>query len=273
MYEKKISAIKDSIHRPWYYGLSEEIADAIQCFGWGTANNILPYSKGLWQSPPLDHQPLISNLFEDRGTDGCRCKSSLSGCTFATSFRGLTKSFMRIVLTRDELLLLVISVFARPVENNRLLLGGLLRCLTFWQLGLRHTCCDIKRAWEHYGYHGILDEDAFLAERLEKLVEELEAEYHASGKGMEEFVKVNWRAKMKKELDRQTKLDEEEYGQLRREMGIILARSDSDIGFVGEGSIEEIESDENGESEDHGNNLIVELSDEEEEFFEAVKAL
>ncbi|KAF2787502.1 hypothetical protein K505DRAFT_342889 [Melanomma pulvis-pyrius CBS 109.77] len=182
-------------------------------------------------------------------TDDCECGCSAAGCLpITTFFKSTIPLFMVVnpvyhllsmrpythrVTSFEERLLDSLrdinswtnGTAAKSLMKNRLVASALIRFATFTNLGLRHTCCDISRIqcrqdmkpdacasphrYNMEERRRIMENDAFLLNLLEELVQELEAKFEALGMDLAKFMFRVWRRKMRDVLD---KLEREGFG-------------------------------------------------------------
>ncbi|KAF2868554.1 hypothetical protein BDV95DRAFT_670156 [Massariosphaeria phaeospora] len=128
-------------------------------------------------------------------------------------------------------------------RTNRPLITAFIRISIFEALDLRHTCCDIEKItrsnfrnfspppwypaapplWK------IQKEDAYLVDVLNELVPAFDADYDAFDGDLTAFVTNHLDPKMQEKLEELKRQDEKEYGQGRRELGVVMeVQSDDD---------------------------------------------
>jgi hypothetical protein len=185
---------------------------------------------------------LISRLFLKSSTDSCCCGCCRSGCVFISAWiKGATES--KKVDPRDHRILIYTLACwsAVAVRISRWVVSALIRSLTFWKLGIRHTCCNIKQIPNQHWFYRmeqwpqtikpqyspevlqeILEEDAFLLSRLEQLVALFDAQYDSRREDIVEFIMGYWSETMLSELEDLARADHEKYGEGRRHLGIEL---------------------------------------------------
>ncbi|KAF2261841.1 hypothetical protein CC78DRAFT_338172 [Lojkania enalia] len=276
---------------------------ALQCLGWGAGNALMatnPHQELQRQSTDA----FTWSLFADRCTDDCVCGCSVSGCTFSTSFvKGTTTSIFSPWRSKSDILHATLRFAAPATRQRRSLARALIRSLTFWHLGLEHTCCDIKRVWYYHAcqinnslaqefggmpeayfespfendkspvprhtpevMQRIRDEDVYLLGRLEELVCDLDREYEALEMDIEEFILEHWCKTMEKDVAISVKQDEQQYGKGRREMGVALELRQH-LQFAKTGIIGEIEDED--ETHTGPEDTSLEESDGVDEFYDA----
>jgi hypothetical protein len=210
----------------------------------------------------------ILRLFNEDCTDSCSCGCSRSGCVFITAWiKGATESFSRLNNPGEEIeyprvLTYTLTLWAAPASRmSRWVASALIRSLTFWQLGIRHICCDIEQIWDQFWTDGtepelraiglkyspevlqeIMEEDAFLVSRLEHLVAMFDAQYDSRGEDIVNFIMGYWSETMLSELEHLARTDHEQYGEGRRHLGFDSAtrmdegsnRSNLEASHIGE---------------------------------------
>ncbi|ERF70973.1 hypothetical protein EPUS_09044 [Endocarpon pusillum Z07020] len=92
---------------------------------------------------PTSKEAIILQLLSNAHVDGCICACSRHGCSALSSFiRGAIERKYGWVGNRT-LIFILASWVAPVVRSHRRLATDFLRALTFWQLGIRHKCCNI----------------------------------------------------------------------------------------------------------------------------------
>jgi hypothetical protein len=211
-------------------------------------------------------KPDMASLMLQPGTDTCICACSSSGCTFISCLlKGFDSTFFRLGEWRAGEVskgTLEIILIASQEVDSRGFISDFTRACVFSKLGIRHTCCDIKRI-QHKGKPDLLKsptpryqtrelqriqkEDAYLVDILEKLVPELDAEYDNFEGNLEDFVYGHLYPRLDNVLKDLKKKDTEMYAQGRRELGVVM-----EIGIEDEEDeeVEEIERVKESSDED-----------------------
>jgi len=240
-----------------------------QAIGNFYSRSVLSHNSGYQLGFTIENKLFISRLFNENCTDKCCCGCSRSGCLFITTWiKGATESISHRSFSDEEpkhhrILTYTLVLWAAPVARmSRWVASALTRSLTFWKLGIRHTCCDIQSVLQLYPwsdgrdpeppmprlrYHPellqeVMEEDAFLLSRLEYLVSMFDAQYDSRGEDIVDFITGYWSETMLSELEDLARTDYEEYGEGRRHLGIDLAtkvhegnnRSTLEEGLTGE---------------------------------------
>jgi hypothetical protein len=201
----------------------------------------------------------------------CACTSATSGCTFMSSyFKGTTEPVTtyywpsRSRWSSRQQLFLFTSWVAPAVRTDRELASVVFRSLTFWKLGLQHTCCDIgkltqearKVAHDNYqGYEELVQlsptryspdelvqvqkEDSFLIGRLEVLVARCVEQFENSDEDIVNFILGYWSEQMRYELEELWKIDHDDYGEGRVKLGVVLDRDEAIDGLTGDIDLDE----------------------------------
>ncbi|OTB06402.1 hypothetical protein M426DRAFT_110244 [Hypoxylon sp. CI-4A] len=183
------------------------------------------------------HISLFSRLSMDKSTDPCLCYCTQGGCTFISKYaRGLSHEYPR---GNFERVLEGIKLAEKAIggdKHGEIL--GIIRVLTFETLQMRHTCCTYVTCWslKKALEDGILDlmdpaeikeireEDRYLAQRLEGLMEEFKTKLQGTKMPLSDFMKRYWWPRMcevEKERDELSLSDLQKI----REIGVILDKS------------------------------------------------
>jgi hypothetical protein len=198
--------------------------------------------SGLPSKIAREDELLVSRLFLKSSTDSCCCGCCRSGCVFISAWiKGATESSAIDHINHRILIYTLVCWSAVAVRISRWLASALIRSLTFWKLGIRHTCCNIKQIPNQHGFYGtkpwpqminpqyspevlqeILEEDAFLLSRLEQLVALFDAQYDSRREDIVEFIMGYWSETMLSELEEIARADHEKYFEGRRLLGINL---------------------------------------------------
>lgn len=219
---------------------------------------------------PLSLQTLLAN----KARDSCRCVCSTSGCTFlSSSWKGyeylqywIGSEYKRVVCEEScRIRLESVAGITKDVANdgnNRWLVTQFIRLTIFSYLGIRHTCCDIS--WIVRGNHNffrpryppretrrIQDEDRYLTDLFEQLVEELDKEYDTFGGDLTTFYDERLMPRLNSELDR-LKEEDAQFTQGRRELGVRMEMVSSDDDGEDENSGQDSDEHESGEEVDDG---------------------
>ena len=235
---------------------------ALHCLAW-QFGRCVPWRTRII---PPDLASRISDFLSDTFCDTCSCGCSTSGCLFITIF---FRSFLEA--HEDEFSSLTSTMFCRLVSkflesaNGRPMLSQVIRSTIFWTLGLRHTCCDIRRII-HGSYNEfdpfkspspcyppqttarILEEDAYLLDLLEQLVPELNEKYDRSGMGEQQFFVDILYPRMNEVLAQLAEEDKQKYETGRRELGVIMKVLPENRGKYSEDDDDEDDEDVQEES-------------------------
>jgi hypothetical protein len=210
---------------------------------------------------------IVSNCSDECS---CACTTATSGCTFmSSSFKGMTEPGTTYWASRSrwssrQQLFLFTSWVAPAVRTDRELASVVFRSLTFWKLGLQHTCCDIgkltQEAWKvvrdnYQGYEELVQlsptryspdelvqvqkEDSFLIGRLEVLVARCVEQFENSDEDIVNFILGYWSEQMRYELEELWKMDDEEHGEGRMKMGVALDPDETIDGLTGDIDLDE----------------------------------
>lgn len=144
-----------------------------------------------------------------------------------------------VVCPNNRRILILLTAWVTPIiRADRPLAKIFLRAITFQALGLRHICCSFPNVdnyteWPEYGawpdipdrydelrVQEIIEEDSFLRERLEILVDKFEADYETRQEDMAEFVVGHWTSCMLKEMEEIAVQDHETYHHGRTQLGV-----------------------------------------------------
>jgi hypothetical protein len=232
---------------------------AIHCLGWKLGTGFQHYSLRFDSIFHASVGQQIIPLLDGKDSDCCVCACSTSGCLFLNClWKGITDyQYPQYNPSTPNRTVISCIEAATEKQNNRWLINAYIRLYTFDVLELRHTCCDIRRV-QHGRYEDIdlsisptprypptilqriQKEDAFLVSLLEELVPAFDADYDTFGGDLEAFVKNYLDPQLKEKLKVIKKQDTEQYGQGRRELGVIM----------------ELEADEENTEEDVNNDKL-----------------
>jgi hypothetical protein len=241
-----------------------------QILGFVVGKHLGKWHNTDWRSEPF-LEPFQSNCSDECS---CACTTATSGCTFMSSyFKGMAESEKYWRWPKRQSLFVFISWAALAVRADCGLADVVIRSLTFWKLGLQHTCCDIKKLIKKAGaihgffsqdYEGhnhyesykqlvklsptqyssdelarVQDEDSFLIERLEVLVARCVEQFENSDKDIVNFILGYWSEQMRYELEELWEMDDEEHREGRMKMGVALDRDDAIDGLTGDIDLDE----------------------------------
>lgn len=210
--------------------------------------------------------------------DRCNCSCSASGCSpLSTITRGAVEYFEKHLRYRDwcfyedyrpemsrRLLIFLVTAWVAPaIRYQKSLSPIIFRSLSFWQLGLQHTCCNVssllmsrfiptgesriianlKEVARLFAtplcsserLDEIQEQDEYLQKELDILVAECYVAYQESNLDIVEFVMSVWSEKMRRLLQKLTEEDQERYCHGRTILGIKQDSIDlSSTGLFGE---------------------------------------
>jgi hypothetical protein len=230
---------------------------ALHCAGW-QLGDFLRYRKDI-----SCEAPSMVELLVRKDTDGCDCPCNIGGCLFIICAAKSVKWNQEHVHYSGMFGRLTYWVdLATAAPENRWLVKSFIRSYVFESLGIRHTCCDIERILHEDNpdldksptprysptiLRRIQKEDAFLVDLLEELVPVYDAEYDSFDGGLEAFVTDYMDLDLEKRLGEIRSQDEEQYGEGRRELGVVM----------------EVESDDEVEEDPISDEELEELSEDE----------
>ncbi|KAI1209534.1 uncharacterized protein F4807DRAFT_427040 [Annulohypoxylon truncatum] len=192
------------------------------------ANYILRYDIKL---------PQLARLLEDDVTDPCLCYCTTNGCTVASKYfkehRNYEKNKGRINV---KLKLAGPAVSGR--DGHRVALD-LIRALTFGFLDMTHTCCCVRTFFslesaicggnivylkDREEIDEIREEERYLAEMLEALVEEFSMKFQEMNVPLDQFVEEYLWPRIVEVMKQKDQLSVEELDRMR-EIGVVLNES------------------------------------------------
>lgn len=174
----------------------------------------------------MDIPPSISSCAIDSIKEGfqrrdrCSCACSLSGCTAISIILrhahespeiGPHLQFLERVVSR-------LALSFEHTQGSPQPIAGIIRSLTFTQLGLSHTCCQAKQEPRSCILETVAPEEALeirteereLIEELEVLVGEFVTKFDEHGVPIFDFIKGYWRERMHEYWSVDNKPDEDE---------------------------------------------------------------
>ena len=174
-----------------------------------------------------DCQALLRDVLSSKSYDNCLCACSSHGCVPATSMlKGITS------VVHEEFRLWMIEWIERLLghrhETWQWLSREIIRYETFKNLGLTHTCCRMEN-WlpgmpllrDSVECEEIRDEERFLIDELNTLVEEFQEKYTELGVPVSDFLKGYWKTRMEEVKNEEGSLDDEEIAKIR-DVGVIV---------------------------------------------------
>ncbi|MCJ1467990.1 hypothetical protein MMC07_006616 [Pseudocyphellaria aurata] len=226
-----VSALGSKPNTTVVHWIAKNIGQTIKDFLWESINHRLSYVGPSWTLKHLAeerHHQLwqsfyefmsISNLAKqvllqiltDPIRDKCSCFCSVGGCqpiiTILKIFRRDTSPVGRKMKTQISMVLaaLIESTSSSSSSTSSSPVSALVRCLTFEELELTHTCCThfldhIVPRDDHdddmTDVHEIHDEEHHLHDQLEELLVEFDAKQRELGVSTAAFLQGYWRARM-----------------------------------------------------------------------------
>lgn len=210
--------------------IAKNIGQTIKDFLWESINHRLSYVGPSWTLKHLaedrQHQlwqsfyefmsisnvakQVLLQILSDPIRDNCSCSCSTGGCqpmiTILKIFRPDTSPVGRIMKTQISMVLAaLIESTSSSSFTSCSPVSDLVRCLTFEELELTHTCCThfldhILPRDDHdeaiADVHEIHDEEQHLHDQLEELLVEFEIKQGEMGVSTAEFLQGYWRARM-----------------------------------------------------------------------------
>lgn len=173
----------------------------------------------------------MKELLEDKATDPCLCYCTTNGCTFASRlFRDLRRRKLDLLLQTLRMITPAVSG-----EEGYRIASDLVRVLTFHMLGMKHTCCcvdtwaDLKSAMkgglirleDPEEMAEIRDEDRFLAELLDTLMEDFGAKFRQMKVPFDQFIEGYFWTRMKEVEKQKDEFSVEEIIKMR-DIGVVL---------------------------------------------------
>lgn len=168
-------------------------------------------------------------FFVSSTKDCCVCACSSGGCTtLSVALRSilLEVSEERWITMGVPLRKLILSLIVWQDYRSDLP-RAIIRTLTFDALGLTHTCCTEiylgvpKERRDETEVGRITDDQHFLVEEFEELMEEMESKFDEFGLPLEEFLDGYWYDRVIEHLSRRDRYDEKHVTEARK-MGIFL---------------------------------------------------
>lgn len=182
--------------------------------------------------------PLLSKLLQDKTTDPCHCYCVVDGCTPASKF--ISGVYTMGSLWSGDITKNVIKCM-RSIESTVLnetetgIALDFIRVITFERLGMRHTCCrytmqtrgryfgryEVPNLLEVTEVEEIREEDRYLAELLDTLVEEFKRKFREFDVPLSQFVKEYLWPRVDEVME-QDEVSSEDLHAIR-EIGVVLS--------------------------------------------------
>lgn len=182
---------------------------------------------------------LFSKLLEDKTTDPCHCYCVVNGCTPASKF--ISGVYTTVLLWEDDITNYVIK-YMRSIKSTILdkteidIAFDFIRVITFERLGMRHTCCRYtmrtrNRRFRRYEVPSLLEvaeveeireEDRYLAELLDTLVEEFERKFRELDVPLSQFVEEYLWPRVDEAMEEQDEVSSEDLHAIR-DIGVVLS--------------------------------------------------
>ncbi|KAI1662788.1 hypothetical protein F4813DRAFT_341956 [Daldinia decipiens] len=216
------------------------------CLTW---DQILLYGLNLngrlLQQTYTPNQPILSSLFGDDTSDSCSCFCTADGCTPTSKYLTtvLRLHFNPTIYdihdnnSRSECMAVAIRTteIATPDSNKYKVSVEYIRLITFAALGMRHTCCRFKEQWERdplvdndlvhlldiAEIKEIREEDRYLAEQLEVLMDEFEKKFQELNVPLSQFVEQYLLPRLREIREERDEMSAEDLRAIR-ETGVIL---------------------------------------------------
>lgn len=201
---------------------------------------------------------LLSEILTSSETDSCSCLCTRGGCSAASVFsRGLWGSIRggsgpsgQPALSQESVRMILDFLTRRQSSRPeaRKFTSSFFRVSTFERLGMSHTCCRfVENSGKYEGDEGgvalailkgeykvveimdpedvaeIQEEDSYLAELLEQLMQEFDVKFEELGLALGDFFRSYWWVRMD-EVEAENKVSREELEALRR-TGVVLHES------------------------------------------------
>ena len=199
------------------------------------------FNKIRWESKSYSKviRALTRHVLTDTLSDGCTCACSTTGCTAYTMMVKPEDRWRDSLSQARPWTIQSLATFAKFLQIDKPSLGRLrteiIRFKTFYKMGLRHTCCDIKysigvqtyliyKRYDDEETNEILEEQAEQVERLETLLVEFEAKHEELGCTFIEFMNGYWRRRMKEVMREEQPIDHTGI----TEIGVELRKTESD---------------------------------------------
>ncbi|KAL4923232.1 uncharacterized protein BDV17DRAFT_277743 [Aspergillus undulatus] len=191
------------------------------------------------QSLDVDGAKFLSALLTDSTHDDCSCACSDGGCVPLTRILRscyMSHQGMATISIPDVFGALYSAIAPYTTEYDlEVFVTRIIRCLTFAELGITHTCLSCypwKKTNLPQDVDDIREEESILLDQLEALMAEFNHKFGELQLGLEVFLKGYWRVKMDETLSSSDSSFENVNGA--REIGVFLHGSDaeSDTGEI-----------------------------------------
>ncbi|KAI1652828.1 hypothetical protein F4813DRAFT_394276 [Daldinia decipiens] len=182
-------------------------------------------------------QPRFAKLLQDEYADPCLCYCTLSGCTSASKY---ARAVFEVYGTGPPT---IIPHWQKVTEggtigyNKSVVILGLIRVITFDELGMKHTCCSYRMSsfqgiieqgllilMEPAEIEEIREEDRYLAKQLDALMEEFEAKLQEMDWPLSRFIEEYWEPRMGEVKKERDKLSADALHAIK-EIGVVLEES------------------------------------------------
>lgn len=227
--EKHVCALGSKSSATAAHWIAKNIGQTIKDFLWESLNHRLTYVGPSWtlkhMAKERQHQlwqsfyqlmsisdvarDVLVQILTDPIRDDCSCACSTGGCqpliTVLKIFRPDTSSIGRMMKTQISVVLADLIETSSTSSSSSI--SELVRCLTFEELGLTHTCCAhfldhiLPRDNNDDDVHEIHDEERLLLDQLEELLAEFETKKSELGVSTAVFLQGYWRARMNEILN------------------------------------------------------------------------
>ncbi|KAH7115314.1 hypothetical protein B0J11DRAFT_594653 [Dendryphion nanum] len=291
---------------PWFLSHGADLSE-----NWPNSKVTLAHVLGhrigekVFYFPGLLRAESFSSYVTNQQDDGCHCHCSNSGCTLITSIYKSVPGIYKfrkwcpshpIQLRNDahcwrtwanKMTAVVQPVVQVP--ENIWLVGEVIRLVLFHKLEIRHTCCDIERimwrtepdysirpniSYEEKEIESIHEEDAFLINLLEELMEKFEQwwDERKISRSFTEFIAEDVLSEIDRVLKNIKEEDHNEFHEGRRKMGVMMdeyeTSSSNDTRVVELEEESYSDDSENVSEEDVDNESSNDLEKEEEVYYE-----
>ncbi|KAI1420406.1 hypothetical protein F5Y12DRAFT_719582 [Xylaria sp. FL1777] len=148
----------------------------------------------------------VSHLTQSNLYDGCSCAclSNPQGCSpTVILLNNAYRAYLRGVLETDHIiedLTSIIDILVGVTGQLSTSVESVIRCITFHQLGIRHTCCASIGTWlgrdmpAEYGsdFDELREEDEYRVHQLNELIPDFMDQYNHSGLSIRDFISGPW---------------------------------------------------------------------------------
>ncbi|KAF3071069.1 hypothetical protein GL218_00888 [Daldinia childiae] len=182
----------------------------------------------------------FAKLLQDEYADPCLCYCTPNGCTSASKYVHAFYGEINGISISERAVDGIKLTEAMTGHNLNTVASGLIRVMTFEELGMKHTCCRYRNK-RYYSLQEIIEEgllilmepaeieeireeDRYLAEQLDSLMEEFEAKLQEMGVPLSSFVENCWLPRMEEVKKERDKLSAGE-SQAMKEIGVVLEES------------------------------------------------